>query len=396
MAWNEPGGNDNDPWGNRKNSGGPPDLDEFFKNFSKKFGGMFGNSGRGGGGTQFPGGNLSGMAMSIIIAGLLVLWFFFGFYIVQPAESAVVTQFGRHVTTTQAGLNWHIPWPVQKVERVNTQEIKSSEVARQLALTQDENLVEIALNVQYRIGNAEDYLFNVRKPDDTVKQAAESALREVVGRTDMNPLITFGRDVVRVEVEANIQSILRDYVSGIEVTQVNLTHSEAPEQVRGAFEDVIKAREDRERFINEAEAYRNEIRNRAGGDATRMLEEAEAYRARVTEASVGESQRFLALLEEYKKAPKVTRDRLYIESMEHVLGNTSKVLVDSDSGNNLMYLPIDKLINNAGSGFSSGTNSTTTIPSSTSVETLRVPTTTSNSGSSNREGFRSRDRGGNQ
>ena len=241
MAWNEPGGNgnDNDPWGNRKNSGGPPDLDEFFKNLSEKLNALLGggNKKRSGGGGNFPSGpKLNSMAMSIIGSLLFVVWLLTGFYVIQPAESGVVTQFGRHVNTTTSGVNWHIPWPVQTVTRVNTQEINSSEVARQLALTKDENLVEIALNVQYRIASAEDYLFNVRLPEDTVTQAAESALREVVGRTDMNPLITTGRDVVRIEVESNLQSILSDYESGIEITEVNLTYSEAPEQVRGAFE----------------------------------------------------------------------------------------------------------------------------------------------------------------
>lgn len=401
MAWNEPGGNgnDNDPWGNRKNSGGPPDLDEFFKNLGNKLNGLFGGGGkkRSGGGGNFNGPKLNGMAISIIGSLLFVFWLFTGIYIIEPAESGVVTQFGRHVRTTQSGVNWHIPWPVQKVTRVNTQEINSSEVARQLALTKDENLVEIALNVQYRIASAEDYLFNVRLPEDTVTQAAESALREVVGRTEMNPLITSGRDAVRVEVESSLQSILSDYASGIEITEVNLTYSEAPEQVRGAFEDVIKAREDKERFISESEAYRNEILPRARGDAQRVLEEAEAYKARVTEASVGESQRFLSLLAEYEKAPQVTRDRLYIESMEDVLSNTSKVLVDGDNGNNLMYLPLDKLMQNS----QSPRTDVNTLPTGNgrvvpNVQDLdRVPASTSSRNSGNTGGLRSRERGSN-
>jgi len=398
MAWNEPGGNgnDNDPWGNRKNSGGPPDLDEFFKNLGEKLNGLFGGGGkkRGSGG-GFPGGpKLNSMAMSLIASGLFVVWLLTGFYIIEPAESGVVTQFGRHVSTTTSGVNWHIPWPVQKVVRVNTQEINSSEVARQMALTKDENLVEIALNVQYRIANAEDYLFNVRQPRDTVQQAAESALREVVGATDMNPLITTGRDAVRIQVEANLQSILGEYESGMEISEVNLTYSKAPEQVRDAFEDVIKAREDKERFISESQAYRNEILPRARGDAQRVLEEAEAYKARVTEASVGESQRFLSLLAEYEKAPQVTRDRLYLESMENVLGNTSKVLIDNDSGNSLMYLPLDKLMQDSQS---SGSKSNVLpngdgdiLPKAPDLN--RVPTSTLGR-SNGSTGIRSRERG---
>lgn len=400
MAWNEPGGNgnDNDPWGNRKNSDGPPDLDEFFKNLSEKLNGLFGGSGkkRSGGGGNFPNApKLSGMAMSIIASFVILGWLLTGFYINQPAESGVVTQFGQHVRTTQAGLNWHVPWPVQSVAKVNTQEVNSTEVQRQPALTMDENLVEIALNVQYRISSAEDYLFNVRQPEDTVTQAAESALREVVGRTEMNPLITTGRDLVREEVREILQANLSDYKSGIEIRDVNLTYSEPPEQVRGAFEDVIKAREDKERFISESEAYRNEILPRARGDAQRVLEEAEAYKARITEASVGESMRFLSLLEEYEKAPQVTRDRLYLESMESVLSNTSKVLVGGgDGSNNLMYLPLDKLLENTQSR---GTN-VNTLPtgngtrSTGSVDLQRIPTATQ---TSNVDNSRSRTRGSN-
>jgi len=402
MAWNEPGGNgnDNDPWGNRNNSGGPPDLDEFFKNLSNKINGLFGGKGRkrggGSGGGNFPGAGLSSMALSVIVSLLFVGWLLTGLYVVQPAEKGVVTQFGAHVQTTTPGVNWHIPWPIQSVVKVNTQEVNSTEVQRQLALTKDENLVEIALNVQYRISNAEDYLFKVRLPEDTVKQAAESALRDVVGSTEMNPLITTGRDAVRIEVEADLQSILTDYVSGIEITEVNLTYSEAPEQVRDAFEDVIKAREDKERFISEAQAYRNEILPRARGDAQRVLEEAVAYKARVTEASVGESRRFTSLLEEYRKAPDVTRDRLYIESMEHVLSNTSKVLVDNDNGNSLMYLPIDKLIessqgNRSGIGAAQTSGDVNNVPST--VDLTRLPTP---AGGNSSDGFRSRNRGDSQ
>ncbi len=411
MAWNEPGGNgnngngnDNDPWGNRKNSGGPPDLDEFFKNLTDKLNGLFGGNNRkrsSGGGGNFPNApKLSGMAVSVIGSLLFIGWLLTGLYVIQPAESGVVTQFGRHVQTTQSGLNWHIPWPIQTVTRVNTQEINSAEVSRQPALTKDENLVEVALNVQYRIASAENYLFNVRQPEDTVRQSAESALREVVGRTEMNPLITTGRDVVSLEVEQNLQRILSDYNSGIEITEVNLTYSEAPEQVRGAFEDVIKAREDKERFISESEAYRNEILPRARGDAQRVLEEAEAYKARVTEASVGESQRFLSLLSEYKKAPGVTRDRLYLESMEEVLSNTSKVLVGGNDGggsNSLMYLPLDKLME----GRQTPRANVNSLPSNVNQSAIgntglqAIPSSTPERSTSVRDSLRSRDRGAN-
>ena len=357
MAWNEPGGNDNDPWGNRnkKNAGGPPDLDEVFKNFKKKLDGMVGNkrgpqrSGSGGGG--LPGGNLSGKAIGAVAAVLLGLWILSGIYVVQPAQAGVVTQFGKHVATTGPGPHWHLPYPIQAVERVDVEQIRTARLTDQQILTQDENIVDIDLAVQYNINSAEKYLFNVRSPDQTLEQVVESALREVIGSTGLESVLTTGRDVVWNTTSEELQTVLDSYDAGINVTAVNLERAQPPEQVQAAFSDAIKAREDKERYINEAQAYRNEVLPRARGDAQRALEESEAYKTRVEQAALGESQRFLSLLGEFEKAPGVTRDRLYLEAMETVLGNSSKVLMDQSGGgegggggNSLMYLPIDKLL----------------------------------------------------
>jgi len=352
MAWNEPGGNDNDPWGNRKNSGGPPDLDEVFKNIRKKLDGLFGKGGqRPSGGRSsggLPGGNLTGKGLGVVAAVLLGLWVLSGIYIVEPAEAGVVTQFGRHVKTTGAGPHWHIPYPIQAVQKIDVQQVRSTTLPDQLILTQDENLADIKVAVQYRINSAEDYLFNVFGPDETLNQVMESALREVIGQTDLESVLTEGRELIPIDTRTGMQAVLDTYDVGIEITEVSFEKGQPPAEVQGAFSDVIKAREDRERFINEAQGYLNEIVPRARGDAQRVIEEAQGYRTRVEQAAIGESQRFLSLLEEFEKAPEVTRERLYLEAMETVLGSSSKVLMDGGQGgegsNSLMYLPLDKLM----------------------------------------------------
>jgi len=349
MAWNEPGGNDNDPWGNRKNSGGPPDLDEVVKNLKNWFESLLGKKPSGGGtprtGGGLPGGVIGGKGVGLIIGILGIVWLLSGIYVIQPAQAGVVTQFGAFVKTTTPGPHWRMPWPIQQVEKVDVEEIRSAKLVNQLILTQDENIVDIDLAVQYNIKSAEDYLFNVRGPDRTLEEVVESAVREVVGSTDLESVLTTGRDVVWNTTAASLQQVLDDYQTGIFVTAVNLERAQPPEEVQAAFSDAIKAREDKERFINEAQAYRNEVLPRARGDAQRALEESEAYKTRVEQAAIGESERFLSLLTEYSKAPEITRERLYLEAMETVLGNTSKVLIDNDSGNSLMYLPIDQLVN---------------------------------------------------
>jgi len=343
MAWNEPGGNGKK--GPRGSGGGS----------------------NGGGSTGFPGGSMGAKGFGVIAGILGVLWLLSGIYIVEPAEAGVVTQFGRHVQTTRAGPHWHIPYPVQSVETINVQEVRTATMPDQLILTQDENLADIKVTVQYVISSAENYLFNVRGPDETLNQVMESALREVIGQTDLEAVLTEGRDLVPSVTRDEMQNVLDSYEAGIAITSVNFEKGQPPAEVQAAFSDVIKAREDRERFINEAQGYSNEIVPRARGDAQRIIEEAQGYRTRVEQAAIGESQRFLSLLTEFEKAPEVTRERLYIEAMETVLSNSNKVLIDSSAGggsNSLMYLPIDKLIeqgasrqNNTGALSSSGNDS---------------------------------------
>lgn len=398
MAWNEPGGNDNDPWGNRKNnSGGPPDLDEVVKNLKKWFESLAGSKGGGGGASRsgggLPGGSIGGKGVALVAGIVGIVWLASGIYVIQPAQAGVVTQFGAYVRTTTPGPHWRIPWPIQTLEKVDVEEIRSAKLVNQLILTQDENIVDLDLAVQYNIKSAQDYLFNVRGPDRTLEEVVESAVREVVGSTDLESVLTTGRDVVWNTTLDSLQEVLDDYKAGIFVTAVNLERAQPPEEVQAAFSDAIKAREDKERFINEAEAYRNEVLPRARGDAQRALEESEAYKTRVQQAAIGESERFLSLLGEYTKAPEVTRERLYLEAMESVLGNTSKVLMDNDSGNSLMYLPIDQLINNSGPRTSPGALNGESPLNSLNNDSPRFSDLPTELNLPARESLRSRDRG---
>lgn len=399
MAWNEPGGNDNDPWGNRKkDAGGPPDLDEVFKNLKNWFESLTGNKGsggnRGGGsGSGLPGGNIGGKGLALVASVLALIWLASGIYVIQPAQAGVVTQFGAFVKTTTPGPHWRIPWPIQSVEKVDVEEIRSAKLVNQLILTQDENIVDIDLAVQYNIKSAEDYLFNLRGPDRTLEEVVESAVREVVGSTDLESVLTTGRDVVWNTTLGSLQDVLDDYKSGIFVTAVNLERAQPPEQVQAAFSDAIKAREDKERFINEAEAYANEVLPSARGDAQRALEESEAYKTRVEQAAIGESERFLSLLGEYSKAPEVTRERLYLEAMESVLGNTNKVLMDNAGGNSMMYLPIDQLVKQGGSRPPTGSLNGDSPLNSNNNDSPRFSDLPTELNLPVRETLRSRDRG---
>lgn len=341
MAWNEPGGNKNqDPWGNRGSDQGPPDLDEVFRKFQQKLGGVLGGSGGSGRGT----GN-GGLGLGLIIAVILGIWLLTGFYKVEEAERGVVLRFGKHVDTTQKGLHWHIPRPIENVLKVNVTE-RHQFPLKATMLTQDENIVDIEGTVQYQISDALKYLFMVRFPEDTLSQATESALRQVIGRSTMDFVMTEGRDEVASRIKVNIQEIVDQYNTGISVVEVNLQEANPPQPVRDAFQDVTQAREDRERLINESEAYRNEVIPKARGQAARLREEADGYKQTVVAQAEGEAKRFTQLLAEYNKAPKVTRDRIYLDTVEAVLSNTSKVMVDVKGGNNLLYLPLDQLMKN--------------------------------------------------
>ena len=344
MAWNEPGGDNRDPWGNR-NDKGPPDLDEVLRKFQSRLSALFGKGGRSSGGGGGGGGKMSAMSGSLIAIIVLLILAYSSFYTIEAPERGVVLRFGKYQRTSTPGLNFLIPWPVERVLKVNVDQNRSHRLASQAMLTQDENIVDIDLAVQYNIKSAEDYLFNVRGPDRTLEEVVESALREVVGSTVLESVLTTGRDVVWKTTLDHLPAVLDTYEAGIFITAVNLERAQPPEEVQEAFSDAIKAREDKERFVNEAQAYSNEVLPRARGDAQRALEESEAYKSRVVQAAVGESERFLSLLGEYSKAPEVTRERLYLEAMETVFSRTNKVLMDGGDGNSLMYLPIDQLVN---------------------------------------------------
>jgi membrane protease subunit HflK len=346
MAWNEPGGSgDKDPWntnrGNRGNQG-PPDLDEVFKNLQKKFGSLFGGKGGGSRGSDMgtPGGKFG---IFLVLAILFLFWIATGFYKVEEAERGVVLRFGEHVYTAQRGLHWHIPVPIEQVEKVDVTKVYTIPINSTM-LTQDENIVEIQGTVQYQIDNAENYLFNVKNPEISLSQITESALRESIGRSKMGYVITEGRGEISIQVKGIIQEIVNNYQTGLSIFKVNIQSAKPPEAVKDAFDDVTQAREDEERFKNEAEAYRNEVLPKARGASARMREEADAYKNEVIARAEGEAERFKKLLIEYKKSPTITRERLYIEMMESVLNNSSKVLVDVEGGNNLLYLPLDKLM----------------------------------------------------
>lgn len=341
MPWNSPGGNkDNDPWGQKSGNQGPPDLDDVFRNLTKKFGGIFGS-----GSTSGPRGTGSSFLLIVIIAVIAIWGIYdrFGFYIVNQAERGVELRFGEYKRTTTAGLNWHLPFPIETVEIVNVDEVR--EVSNKTAmLTQDENIVEVSLEAQYKINNAEDYVFNLRNPDITVKDAMESAVREVVGKSTIDFVLFEGREQISSITRELLQGIMDEYRSGIYIQKVNLEKSLPPDPVKAAFSDAIKSREDYDRYIKEAEAYANSVLPQARGEAARLLQEANAYRDRAIANSEGEAKRFLKLLAEYKKAPDVTRERLYLEAVESVYVNSNKVLMDVEGSNNLLYLPLDQII----------------------------------------------------
>ena len=359
MAWNEPGGGrDRDPWGS-KGGQGPPDLDQVIRNLQEKLGGIFGRGGPVGGGASGPSGGPSGFGSRgvAIVAGVLALiWGVAGFYIVDPAEEGVVTRFGKYVSTSAAGPHW-LPYFIEDVQKVNVQQVRTAEIgfrstgrtqgavgSEALMLTQDENIIDVKFAIQYRVKDAPDYLFNTRDPDRILRDVTESAVRETVGRSTMDFVITEGRSAISASVQELAQSILDRYGTGLIVTSVNMQDAQPPAQVQESFYDAVKAREDEVRFRNEAEAYSNEILPKARGDGDAIREQAAAYKARVSAVADGDASRFLAVLKEYRKAPGVTRERMYLDAMEEVLSNSSKILLEAQGSNNLLYLPLDKLM----------------------------------------------------
>ena len=346
MAWNEPGKGGN-PWNSGGRKEGPPDLDKVVRDLQKKISGIFGGRGGGSGGSGGSGGAIAGAGIGLVAAAGAVLWALSGFYQVDEAERGVVLQFGSFHEITLPGLHWHIPYPIQRVEKVNVAQVGSFTHSTRM-LTADENIVSVDLRVQFRRADARAFLFNVRLPEETLGEVTETAIREVVGRSTLDFVLTEGRADVAIRTREIIQATLDSYGAGIEITSVNLEDSNFPSQVEAAVQDAIKAREDRERLALEAEAYANDVVPRARGNAARLIEGAEAYREQVIAEADGEGDRFLALLTEYQRAPGVTRQRLYFETIEQVLGSANKVLLDVQGSGTLMYLPIDELIKRSG------------------------------------------------
>ena len=364
MAWNDE--NNKNPWGGNNQT--PPELEEVIKDFKNKFNTRFGGSSSGKGGLNKA---ARGSLKYFVILAVL-LWLLSGIYIVDPAERGVVLRFGAFQTSTTQGPHWHIPYPIEAVYKVNVEQIRATEIgfrniqnssysgavsSESLMLTKDENMVDVKLAVQYKIADAKAYLFNVFNPELTLSHVVQSVIRQVVGDNTMDHVLTTGREQVAQVVKAASQGLLNEYNTGLIITAVTMQDAQPPIQVKASFDDVVKAREDEQRYINEAKAYANDIVPKARGASQRLLAEAEAYKSQVVSKSEGEAYRFTQILTEYLKAPVVTKERLYRETLEEVLGSTSKVIVDSNS-NSLMYLPIDQLINSSRLSRSSSSNNT--------------------------------------
>jgi membrane protease subunit HflK len=331
MAWNQPGNSNNNPWGKKPAPGGG-DLDQTFKDWQKRIESLFG----GGGGSSTP--------ILVIIIVAVVIWMMTGWYQVQPGNQGVVQRFGKHVQTVGDGWGWRFPWPIETVTKVDVAGVKSTSYKSRV-LTAEPNMVELQVAVQYRITNAFDYLFKVRDPIATLGEVSESAIREVVGRNDQQAILEMGRIKIAEDTRVIMQRTLDAYGAGIEVRSVNITDVQVPEAVQQAQRDSVKAKADRARMIKEAQAYANGILPQAEGNAARAVQEAEAYKSQVVLLATGDASRFSQLAAAYEKAPAVTRERLYIETMENVLKASRKVVIDSKSGNgNMLYLPLDKLM----------------------------------------------------
>ncbi|TAN64799.1 MAG: FtsH protease activity modulator HflK [Methylobacter sp.] len=393
MSWNEPGGDKKDPWSGRGDQKGPPDLDEAIRSLQEKLGGFFGGGQEG---NDSPSGNPPWKSLGFLVAGAAAIWGLSGFYIVDEGTHGVETRFGKYIATTQSGLNWHFPSPIERVDVVDVKQQRYIEVGYRsggteqalgsvpkeaLMLTKDENIVDVRLAVQYQVKDAKEFIFNIVNPAATLKQVTESAQRGVIGSSKMDFVLTEGRSEIVAQIKKEIQDVMDSYKSGIQVTSVNLQDAQPPEQVQNSFEDAIKAREDEQRLINEAEAYSNDVVPKARGAAARKIQEAEGYKEQVIAQAEGESNRFSKLLAEYAKAPDVTRKRLYIESMESVLAETNTVMVDVKNGNNMLYLPLDKMIQHQPSIQQTNVpQSATEQPAQTSVDAAQPAVRTSTRG----------------
>lgn len=405
MAWNEPGNNgngndkdkDKDPWGGGGRKGGdqgPPDIDEVVRKLTKKFNSLFGGGGGGGGGSSSTGssssggGGLSAGLIAGLVAVVAVIWAFMGFYIVDEAERGVVLRFGKVMDlTVQPGLHWNPP-VVDEVSLVNVSELNAKTYENRAMLTTDENIINIAVTVQYLIQDPVKYVIAVQDPELSLDNAAESAIRHVVGGNFMDQILTTGRDRMAADVQERLQDYMNVYNTGIFISQVNVVDAQPPDAVRPAFDDVIRAREDEQRVQNQAQQYSNQIIPEARGEAQRRIEAANAYSAEVVAEATGDASRFNQLLTEYLKSPEVTRQRLYIDSIEDVMTASSKIMVDVEGGNNMLFLPLDKLMEQSTTSINSSNNTSDLrnladqlapflpAPNSTnSVDRSRLPTT---------------------
>jgi len=390
----------NDPqWGKKGGGNGPPDLDELWRNFNQKLNSLFGK--RGGGGDQPSAGRQPNMrqiggGIGMLAALVLVLWLASGFYIVDEKQRGVVFTFGKQTDLTSPGLRWRLPYPFQSQEIVNLSQVRTVEVGyrntvktkvlkESIMLTDDENIIDIQFAVQYILKDPLAYLFNNRKPDETVLQAAETAFREVVGSSKMDFVLYEGREQVAIAAQKQIQDILDRYKTGIAISRVTMQNAQPPEQVQAAFDDAVKAKQDLERQKSEGQAYFNDVVPKARGAASRLLEEAQGYRQRVLANAEGEASRFKQVLAEYNKAPQVTRDRMYIDAMQQMLTSTSKILLDAKSGGNLLYLPLDKIMQ-----MTAGALPETAAPGS--KQTLVEPAPNPDSAARSRDALRARER----
>jgi membrane protease subunit HflK len=399
MAWNDP------QWGNQnggnKGSGGPPDLDELWKNFNRRLNALFGR--RGGGGSLPPSGggrefSLPGGA-GLLVGLALAVWLASGFYIVDAGEQGVVLRFGKYAETTQPGPRWHLPYPIESVQVVNVDQVRTVEegyhntvkdkvLSESLMLTDDENIIDLQFSVQYTIKDPVDYLFANRDSDAAVKQTAETAMREIVGKSKMDFVLYEGRADVAARAAKLMQEILDRYKTGINISKVNMQNAQPPEQVQASFDDAVKAGQDQERLKNEGQAYANDVIPRSHGVAARLIEEANGYKQRVIDEAEGDTSRFQQVLAQYSKAPKVTRERMYQDAMQQILSKTTKILVDDKKGSNLLYLPLDKLMQMTQPG-QPGADATPQPPQEASPP---AQAQSSDSLFRSRDAFRSRDR----
>ena len=406
-------GGDQRPGGGGNGNGQPPDLDELWRDLNRKLGGLFGSKNGGGRGPGSGGGQGGGFQPDMknagvgvgLIAGIaFVIWMGTGFFIVQEGQQAVITQFGKYKSTVGAGFNWRLPYPIERHELVFVTQIRSADVGRDTIikstglresamLTEDENIVEIKFAVQYRLNDARAWLFESKNPTDAVVQAAETAVREVVGKMRMDTALAEERDQIAPRVRTLMQTILDRYKVGVEVVGINLQQGgvRPPEQVQASFDDVLKAGQERERAKNEAQAYANDVIPRAVGSASRLNEEAAAYKARIVAQAQGDAQRFASILAEYQKAPQVTRDRMYLESMQQIYGNVTKVLVESRQGSNLLYLPLDKIMQGVASGNTGPSDAASASPTAPAAAPATPSSTFSNDPRA-RDSSRTRDR----